>query len=100
LEDITAIWYILWSLGNLVAIWNIFHRFGILCQEKSGNPGVKDPESLCIEKAYKGELFLSAADFLFGRKNFRDFKRWAKVQADGGNVIIFWKKWRKNIAHV
>jgi hypothetical protein len=33
-----AIWYILWTLGNLVAIRYIFPRFGILCQEKSGNP--------------------------------------------------------------
>jgi hypothetical protein len=38
LEYLTVIWYILWSFGNLMAIWDIFHRFGILCQEKSGNP--------------------------------------------------------------
>jgi hypothetical protein len=36
---ITAIWYILWPFGNLAPIWYIFSRFGILCQEKSGNPG-------------------------------------------------------------
>jgi hypothetical protein len=29
---------ILWPFGNLVAIWYIFQRFGLLCQEKSGNP--------------------------------------------------------------
>jgi hypothetical protein len=34
-----AIWYNLWTLGNLVAIWYISPRFGIVCQEKSGNPG-------------------------------------------------------------
>jgi hypothetical protein len=28
-----------WPFGNLVAIWYIFRRFGILCQKKSGNPG-------------------------------------------------------------
>jgi hypothetical protein len=33
-----SIWNSVWRLGNLVAIWYIFHRFGILCQEKSGNP--------------------------------------------------------------
>jgi hypothetical protein len=33
-----VIWYILWPFGNIVVIWYIFHRFGILCQEKSGNP--------------------------------------------------------------
>jgi hypothetical protein len=32
--------YVLWAFGNLVAIWYIFLRFGILCQEKSGIPGV------------------------------------------------------------
>jgi hypothetical protein len=29
----TAIWYILWPLGNLVAIWYVFPRLGILCQK-------------------------------------------------------------------
>jgi hypothetical protein len=48
-------WYILWAFvlfyghvmyvvyGHLVyfvVIWYIFPRFGMLCQEKSGNPGV------------------------------------------------------------
>jgi hypothetical protein len=37
-EYITAIWKILWAFGNLLAIWYIFPRFGIVCQEKSGNP--------------------------------------------------------------
>jgi hypothetical protein len=39
LEYITAIWYILRKFGNLVTIWFIFHVLGILCQDKSGNPG-------------------------------------------------------------
>jgi hypothetical protein len=34
-----VIWNFLWSFGNAVIIWYIFHRFGILCQEKSGKPG-------------------------------------------------------------
>jgi hypothetical protein len=34
-----AIWYILGPFGNLVVIWYIFPRFGILYREKSGNPG-------------------------------------------------------------
>jgi hypothetical protein len=38
LEYISAIWYILWIFGNLVAIWYISPRFGIFSQEKSGNP--------------------------------------------------------------
>jgi hypothetical protein len=40
LEYITAIWYILWPFGNLVVIWYISPRFGTLCQQKSGNPGL------------------------------------------------------------
>jgi hypothetical protein len=32
---------ILWQFGNAVVIWYIFPRFGILCQEKSGNPGLR-----------------------------------------------------------
>jgi hypothetical protein len=39
LEYFTAIWYILWSFGNDLISWYLFHCFGILCQEKSGNPG-------------------------------------------------------------
>jgi hypothetical protein len=38
LEYFKVIWYILRPFGNVVVIWYIFPRFGILCQEKSGNP--------------------------------------------------------------
>jgi hypothetical protein len=31
-------WVFLWAFGNFVVIGHIFHRFGILNQEKSGNP--------------------------------------------------------------
>jgi hypothetical protein len=37
LEYFTAVWCILWPVGNVVVIWYIFPLFGILCQEKSGN---------------------------------------------------------------
>jgi hypothetical protein len=36
----TAIGNILWPCGIIVVIWYIFHRFSILDQEKSGNPGM------------------------------------------------------------
>jgi hypothetical protein len=29
------------AIGNLVVIWFIFPRFGILTKEKSGNPGYR-----------------------------------------------------------
>jgi hypothetical protein len=38
-EFSSAIWYIVWPLGNLVVVRYTFPRFGILSQEKSGNPG-------------------------------------------------------------
>jgi hypothetical protein len=38
LEHFKAIWYILWSSGYLGEIRYAYARFGILCQEKSGNP--------------------------------------------------------------
>jgi hypothetical protein len=39
LEYFTVIGDFLWPFGNVVVIWYIFTHFGILCQEKSGNPG-------------------------------------------------------------
>jgi hypothetical protein len=38
LEYTTAIWYIIWPFGNLVASWHVFSRLGILFHEKSGSP--------------------------------------------------------------
>jgi hypothetical protein len=40
LEYFTVIWYSIWPFGNVVVTWHIFPRFGILCQEESGNPVV------------------------------------------------------------
>jgi hypothetical protein len=34
-----AVWYILCPSGKFCVIWHTFPRFGILHQEKSGNPG-------------------------------------------------------------
>jgi hypothetical protein len=41
LEYFKAIWYIVEPVVNFVIIRYIFPRFGILHQEKSGNPGFK-----------------------------------------------------------
>jgi hypothetical protein len=36
----TAIWYLLWQLGIFLVVLYTYHsRFGMLHQEKSGNPG-------------------------------------------------------------
>jgi hypothetical protein len=46
----TAIWYICWSFGTIfVGHLVYFSRFGILYQEKSGNPG---PPSLKRQKLF------------------------------------------------
>jgi hypothetical protein len=40
--------YILWAFDNFAVVWYVFPRFGILYQEKSGNPGAhlsEDPHS-------------------------------------------------------
>jgi hypothetical protein len=68
LEYITDIGYILWPFGNLVAIWHILPRIGILCEEKSGNPAFGESQVsvswyfsffilLYISDASKGILF-------------------------------------------
>jgi hypothetical protein len=41
-EYFTVIWLILWTFGNVVVNWYIFPRFGVLCEEKSGNPVLYD----------------------------------------------------------
>jgi hypothetical protein len=33
--------HILWPFGNVVVTWYIFPRFGVLFQEKSGNPAYR-----------------------------------------------------------
>jgi hypothetical protein len=53
LEFINAIWYILWTSGNLVAFWYISSHFGILRREKSGNPGVRYCVTLVALIVYK-----------------------------------------------
>jgi hypothetical protein len=39
LANFMVIWYISMSFGIFSAIWYILWPFGMLCQEKSGNPG-------------------------------------------------------------
>jgi hypothetical protein len=38
LVNFPAIWNMLWPFGIFPQFWYIFTRFGMLCQEKSGNP--------------------------------------------------------------
>jgi hypothetical protein len=58
--------YTLWPLVILVVICYIFHRFGIMCQEKSGNPGTDKEwhfwqKSECIETARsESKTFISS----------------------------------------
>jgi hypothetical protein len=41
----TSIWYTLWSLGIFYSYLVYFSPFGMLCQEKSGNPD-SDPKKI------------------------------------------------------
>jgi hypothetical protein len=52
----------LWPFGNLVVIWYIFPRFGILCQEKSGNPALYILWSFGI---FDGYIFGNFFPFLY-----------------------------------
>jgi hypothetical protein len=70
----TAVWYILWPFGNLVAIWYISPRFGTLDKEKSGNPALLSslrahmyvqPISLSICKSTKDETKLVCLSIFF-----------------------------------
>jgi hypothetical protein len=70
----TAIWYILWPFGmfcgHLVyfeAIWYslwllgiYFSRFGMLHQDKSGNPGRVRWQDKCAERIRSGDRAMSA----------------------------------------
>jgi hypothetical protein len=55
LEYITAILYILWSFGYLVAILVYFPRFSILNKEKSGNPAVHTDLLVVVSSLYGSE---------------------------------------------
>jgi hypothetical protein len=59
-----AIWYILWPFGNLVAIWHIFPRFGMLCREKSGSPA----PNINNCQAQQGHVSLSESMAVFQNK--------------------------------
>jgi hypothetical protein len=66
-----SIWYILWSFGNSVKIWYAFNVlvcfqcFGILCQEKSGNP-----DGAVGANFFERALFFNLRHF-FGPKKMR-----------------------------
>jgi hypothetical protein len=66
LKYIMAIRYILLPFGNLVVIWYIFPRLGILCQEQTGNPGPASHSNL-----FSNALF--AAKTGFWQKTVNDF---------------------------
>jgi hypothetical protein len=58
---LTTIWCVFWPFGNLVAIGYIFPRFGILDQDKSGNPAAQSEQKVFVTKIldfnFKGQLF-------------------------------------------
>jgi hypothetical protein len=54
---VLPIWYILRSFGIFVAMLVYFSQFGLLYQEKSGNPGRKIIKRKCVRIcSSKGEI--------------------------------------------
>jgi hypothetical protein len=76
-EYITAIWYLFKPFGNFVAIWYIFPHFGILCQEKSGNPGTGSGTDL-------HNLSLTDAPSLLSRVSFHHVQVGQTVAVQSG----------------
>jgi hypothetical protein len=75
-EYYTANWYILRPLGNGVFIWYIFPRFGILCQEKSGNPDANSLTgftSLCVSSLSFSPRRRSMEHFFLLTRSFSKF---------------------------
>jgi hypothetical protein len=67
-----AIWNILQTFGifyenseQFVFIWYIFYGFGLMCQEKSGNPGLEHANGVC---EFFRQVHLKKATFV-GLKN-------------------------------
>jgi hypothetical protein len=58
LEYITVIWYILWSFGQFGMFAPVF---GIVCQEKSGNPG----KNISLEIPWKKNLRKIGSGFMY-----------------------------------
>jgi hypothetical protein len=50
LVHFTVFCYILWTFGIVCGNWYIFSSFGILYQEKSGNPGRKCDRADVVEQ--------------------------------------------------
>jgi hypothetical protein len=63
----TSISYILWTFGIFVVIFVYFSSFGMLCQEKSGNPAICTYDTGCGQNE---SLAISASR---NKKNFTFF---------------------------
>jgi hypothetical protein len=83
MEYLTAIWHILWPFCNFLAIWYIFPRFGVLYQEKSGNPGC-EPERVRFNDSELSEFQNVASEVVAccrcDRKGFLLLKRITKLK--------------------
>jgi hypothetical protein len=62
LAHFTGIWYMLWPFGIFYGYFVYFFRFGMLYQEKSGNPW---PQPLCC----KLSEWISCSNFIWTRRD-------------------------------
>jgi hypothetical protein len=96
LEYIKAILNILWPFGNSVEIWYIFPRFGIFCQEKSGNPAANT--SVKYKKRWHARNKLPTYPPNVNNENISSFFLVKSVNYDGTGLEKCWCKsnWTKH----
>jgi hypothetical protein len=70
LWDVGILWPFGISYGHFMVIWYIFPRFGMLCQEKSGNPVSESERRRVIFQAVM-YLNVDSQDVAFGKSYFK-----------------------------
>jgi hypothetical protein len=79
------IWHILSPFGNFGVIWYIFPLFGILCQEKSGNPALVDRQL----------YFIRLSTNLFDQENRpTSLRKFSRFKATRMKLIQRWLRTR------
>jgi hypothetical protein len=73
LVNFPAVWHILWPFGICSLVLVHFTRFGVLDQEKTGNPGCKPifkKLKVPFNKIFKRENIIKSKNLIFTRYSF------------------------------
>jgi hypothetical protein len=86
--------HILLPFGNFEAIWYIFPHFGILCPEKSGNPGTVGSTFLDRHEKVSGKSVASKVGAKKGTRHYISGTRWQQIFAgydhqQTNNKVVF-----------